>query len=85
VEYTASVIARNRVPRQQYEFQMLLGIRRDLQRQVFEDGHPLRVYVPWGTAWCPYFMRRLAERPANMLFVLQSLLAERPAARGRAS
>ena len=52
-----------------------------MQRKVFEDGHPLRVYVPWGTAWCPYFMRRLAERPANMLFVLQSLLAERPAAR----
>jgi proline dehydrogenase len=60
---------------------MLLGIRRDLQWKVFEDGHPLRVYVPWGTAWCPYFMRRLAERPANILFVLQSLLAEKPAAR----
>jgi proline dehydrogenase len=58
---------------------MLLGIRRDLQRQVFAEGHPLRVYVPWGTAWCPYFMRRLAERPANLWFVLRSLLAERPA------
>jgi proline dehydrogenase len=66
------------VPFEKYEFQMLLGIRRDLQRKVFADGHPLRVYVPWGTAWCPYFMRRLAERPANLWFVLQSLLAERP-------
>jgi proline dehydrogenase len=83
VEYAASKIAQNRVPRERYEFQMLLGIRRDLQRKVFEDGHPLRVYVPWGTAWCPYFMRRLAERPANILFVLQSLLAEKPAARRR--
>jgi proline dehydrogenase len=81
VEYTAGAIARQGVPRDRYEFQMLLGIRRDLQRKVFEEGHPFRVYVPWGTAWCPYFMRRLAERPANTLFVLQSLFAERPAAR----
>jgi proline dehydrogenase len=80
VEYAARKIEQNRVPRGRYEFQMLLGIRRDLQRKVFEDGHPLRVYVPWGTAWCPYFMRRLAERPANILFVLQSLWAEKPAA-----
>jgi proline dehydrogenase len=81
VGYAAERIAQNRVPHEQYEFQMLLGIRRDLQGQVFADGHPLRVYVPWGTAWCPYFMRRLAERPANMLFVLRSLLGERKAAR----
>lgn len=81
VEYAAGKIVEQRGSRERYEFQMLLGIRRDLQRKVFEDGHPLRVYVPWGTAWCPYFMRRLAERPANIRFVLQSLLAERPAAR----
>jgi proline dehydrogenase len=81
VEYAASKIAERRIARDRYEFQMLLGIRRDLQGKVFEDGHPLRVYVPWGTAWCPYFMRRLAERPANMLFVLRSLLGERKAAR----
>ena len=60
-----------------YEFQMIYGIRRDLQQQVFERGHPLRVYVPFGTAWFPYFMRRLAERPANLWFVLRSLFAER--------
>jgi proline dehydrogenase len=64
-----------------YEFQMIYGIRRDLQQQVFERGHPLRVYVPFGTAWCPYFMRRLAERPANLWFVLRSLFAERPSPR----
>jgi len=56
-----------------FEFQMLYGIRRDLQRQVVEQGFRLRVYVPYGTAWYPYFMRRLSERPANVLFVVRSL------------
>ena len=79
VAYACGKVREYGVPRERYEFQMLLGIRRDLQRQVFAEGHPLRVYVPWGTAWCPYFMRRLAERPANVWFVLRSLLAERPA------
>jgi proline dehydrogenase len=78
IQYAAGKVAEQSVARERYEFQMLLGIRRDLQQKVLEDGHPLRVYVPWGTAWCPYFMRRLAERPANTLFVLRSLLAERP-------
>jgi proline dehydrogenase len=77
VAYACEKVREYGVPRERYEFQMLLGIRRDLQRQVFAEGHPLRVYVPWGTAWCPYFMRRLAERPANLLFVLRSLVAER--------
>src|SRR5665213_318787 len=56
-----------------FEFQMLYGIRRDLQRQVMEQGFRLRLYVPYGTAWNPYFMRRLSERPANVLFVARSL------------
>jgi len=56
-----------------FEFQMLYGIRRDLQRQVVAQGFHLRVYVPYGTAWYPYFMRRLSERPANLLFVARSL------------
>ena len=56
-----------------FEFQMLYGIRRDLQRQVLKQGFRLRVYVPYGTAWYPYFMRRLSERPANVLFVARSL------------
>ena len=60
-----------------FEFQMLYGVRRDLQRQLVERGYRMRVYTPYGTEWYPYFMRRLAERPANVLFVLRSLLGER--------
>jgi proline dehydrogenase len=61
---------------EQYEFQMIYGVRRDLQQELRAQGHPLRIYVPFGTEWCPYFMRRLSERPANCGFVLRSLLAE---------
>lgn len=60
--------------RERFEFQMLYGIRRDLQRQIIEEGHRLRLYVPYGDAWYPYFMRRLAERPANLLFLARNLL-----------
>jgi proline dehydrogenase len=77
VAYACGKIKQHGIAPERYEFQMLLGIRRDLQQKVFAEGHPLRVYIPWGTAWCPYFMRRLAERPANLWFVLRSLLAER--------
>jgi proline dehydrogenase len=80
VAYACGKIREYGITPERYEFQMLLGIRRDLQQKVFAEGHPLRVYVPWGSAWCPYFMRRLAERPANLWFVLRSLLAERPPA-----
>ncbi|HVW10373.1 MAG TPA: proline dehydrogenase family protein, partial [Bryobacteraceae bacterium] len=66
--------ANNQVPRDSFEFQMLYGIRRDLQKRLHEDGYPIRVYVPFGEAWFPYFMRRLAERPANLLFLLRNLL-----------
>ena len=54
------------------EFQMLYGIRRDLQDQLVKDGYPVRVYVPFGTQWYPYFMRRLAERPANVWFFISN-------------
>jgi proline dehydrogenase len=54
------------------EFQMLFGIRRDLQRTLAEEGYPVRVYVPFGTHWYPYFMRRLAERPANIWFFISN-------------
>jgi len=60
-----------------FEFQMLYGIRRDLQRQLVADGYRMRVYVPYGTEWWPYFMRRMAERPANVMFVLRGLVGER--------
>jgi proline dehydrogenase len=56
------------------EFQMLYGIRRDLQHELVRDGFRLRLYVPYGEAWYPYFMRRLAERPANLLFLVRNLL-----------
>ena len=57
-----------------YEFQMLYGIRRDLQTSLVKDGYRMRVYTPFGTFWYPYLMRRLAERPANMVFVLKNML-----------
>lgn len=56
------------LPKEALEFQMLYGIRRDLQEQLVKQGYPVRVYVPFGTHWYPYFMRRLAERPANLWF-----------------
>jgi proline dehydrogenase len=59
-----------------FEFQMLYGVRRDLQERLVRAGFGVRVYVPFGTQWYPYFMRRLAERPANVAFVLRSVLRE---------
>ena len=72
-EYAA---ARN-VTRDRFEFQMLYGIRRDLQARLVADGHRMRIYLPFGRQWFPYFMRRLGERPANVGFVLRALLRER--------
>jgi len=60
------------LPREALEFQMLYGIRRDLQEQLIKQGYPVRVYVPFGTHWYPYFMRRLAERPANIWFFVSN-------------
>jgi proline dehydrogenase len=63
-----------------FEFQMLYGIRRDLQDRLLREGYRVRIYVPYGTEWYPYLMRRLAERPANLLFIVRSLIRERRAA-----
>ncbi len=63
-----------KLPRESFEFQMLYGIRRDLQRKLVRDGWRLRIYIPFGTEWYPYFMRRLGERPANVLFIARNLL-----------
>ncbi len=68
---------RRGIEKDRLEFQMLYGIRRDLQRRLVARGYRVRVYVPFGTEWYPYFMRRLAERPANVLFVARSLFGER--------
>jgi proline dehydrogenase len=65
---------REKLPRDCFEFQMLYGIRRDLQQSLVKDGWRMRVYVPFGTEWYPYFMRRLAERPANALFIAKNML-----------
>jgi proline dehydrogenase len=65
------------VSRDRYEFQMLYGIRRDLQSSFVADGYRMRVYVPFGREWFPYFMRRLGERPANLGFVIRALLREK--------
>jgi proline dehydrogenase len=65
---------RENIPRNAFEFQMLHGIRRDLQQGLVKEGWGVRVYIPFGTEWYPYFMRRLAERPANVLFIAKNLL-----------
>lgn len=67
-------VEEKRIPQESFEFQMLYGIRRDLERRFVEQGYRLRLYVPFGQAWYPYFMRRLAERPANLLFLLRNIV-----------
>ena len=69
--------AKHGIARDTFEFQMLYGIRRDLQTALAADGYGMRVYIPFGREWFPYFMRRLGERPANVAFVLRGILAER--------
>ena len=66
----------NNIPPDRYEFQMLYGVRRDLQDQLVREGYHMRVYVPFGTQWYPYLMRRLAERPANVAFLTGSVFKE---------
>ncbi len=65
---------REKLSRDSFEFQMLYGIRRDLQRKLARDGWRVRIYIPFGSEWYPYFMRRLGERPANVLFIARNLL-----------
>ena len=59
-----------------FEFQMLYGIRRDLQTTLVREGYRVRIYIPFGSEWFPYFMRRLGERPANVAFVLRGIMGE---------
>jgi len=77
IEATTSFAAQERIAKDSFEFQMLYGIRRDLQASLSRQGYPFRVYVPFGKEWFPYFMRRLGERPANVGFVLKSLVREK--------
>ena len=71
------IAAERGIAKDRFEFQMLYGIRRDLQASLLAEGYGMRVYVPFGRQWFPYFMRRLGERPANVAFVLRSLFRER--------
>jgi len=73
IQHALEYVRRNGVAKDRFEFQMLYGIRRDLQRRLAGDGYRLRLYVPYGDAWYPYLMRRLAERPANLLFLVRNL------------
>jgi proline dehydrogenase len=73
IDATIDFASREGIGKEKFEFQMLYGIRRDLQRQLARDGFNMRIYVPYGKHWYPYFMRRLAERPANIWFVLKNL------------
>jgi proline dehydrogenase len=74
IRETKAFATRENIARDSFEFQMLYGIRRDLQQALVRDGWRMRVYVPFGTEWYPYFMRRLGERPANAFFVLRNML-----------
>jgi proline dehydrogenase len=76
IDLARQVAQEHRIPADRYEFQMLYGIRRDLQSQLVKDGYRLRVYIPFGREWFPYFMRRLGERPANVMFVIKGILGE---------
>jgi proline dehydrogenase len=77
LDETRAYAAARAVAPERFEFQMLYGIRRDLQAALVRDGYRVRVYVPFGRQWFPYFMRRLGERPANVAFVLRGILGER--------
>ena len=77
IEHARGFAAARQIGADRFEFQMLYGIRRDLQLALARQGYRVRVYVPFGREWFPYFMRRLGERPANVSFVLRSLMKER--------
>ncbi|HEX2062272.1 MAG TPA: proline dehydrogenase family protein [Thermoanaerobaculia bacterium] len=74
IDATIAFARAEKIPADAFEFQMLYGVRRDLQEQLVQDGWRMRVYIPFGTEWYPYLMRRLAERPANAIFILKNLL-----------
>jgi proline dehydrogenase len=74
IQQAQAFAIREKLSRDSFEFQMLYGIRRDLQRKLARDGWRVRIYIPFGSEWYPYFMRRLGERPANALFIARNLL-----------
>ena len=76
IDHAKAFTKKKSIPADRFEFQMLYGVRRDLQFRLRRDGHNMRVYVPFGTHWYPYLMRRLAERPANIAFITTNILKE---------
>jgi proline dehydrogenase len=72
IKYVKEYAEKIELPRNGLEFQMLYGIRREQQEQLAKEGYPMRIYVPYGTEWYPYYMRRLAERPANVWFIVSN-------------
>ena len=76
IQAATDLVEREHLDRERFEFQMLYGVRRDLQGQLVKAGYRVRIYVPFGREWYPYFMRRLAERPANVMFILRSVASE---------
>jgi proline dehydrogenase len=72
IQQMCEAVESGRVAKSAFEFQMLYGVRRDLQRKLAAQGYGVRVYIPFGNEWYPYFMRRLAERPANVLFLAKN-------------
>lgn len=74
VEKTKQFAKNNNIPKESFEFQLLYGIRTELARQLIKDGYNVRIYIPFGRQWYPYFMRRLAERPANLFFFIKNFL-----------
>src|SRR5467141_799955 len=74
IAQTIRFAAAKQISKDDFEFQMLYGVRTDLQRQLVKDGYRIRIYIPYGRDWFPYFMRRLAERPANLVFFLRNIL-----------
>lgn len=74
IRTTKKFVEEQKIDKRSFEFQMLYGIRRDLQESLMKDGYNMRVYIPFGPEWYPYFMRRLAERPANLLFIAKNML-----------
>jgi proline dehydrogenase len=76
IAHARAFVAEHRITEDRFEFQMLHGVRRDLQQQLRAAGHRMRVYIPFGTQWYPYLMRRLAERPANIAFMMGNIVKE---------
>jgi proline dehydrogenase len=74
IDATIAFAQAEKIPPGAFEFQMLYGVRRDLQEQLVKDGWGMRIYIPFGTEWYPYLMRRLAERPANVIFIAKNLI-----------